>query len=440
MKTKKLSLLFYTWNTDTLGIFDYQNAMVSTSNNNTENEDCYYYQSRYYNYIEMHESHSELTKNDFLLFRTRKDRNNNYEIINALKKNMKNTKENINRLDSKLWFVIKPEKEGKFENNNKSYILNENDIIKFGRKKYQVIKLNSTIKPILEKDSLSSINNRYGQIFDISLKKNQFCNKIITKLESETIFNNNKSNSEEKKKSINLSESNDTIKSNQSKSGEAKFNDGYNPEQDCRVCFSSISTKENPKLKMCNCHTYIHYNCLKMFLKTNIKVSENLYNNVTSYKSEKFNCEVCEEPYPLKFRIKFDDNEIREYCLLDGLMLPDDTNYLILESLTYVKEKKNLKNIFVVKLTNDEITFGRNEKNDMVDCDITISRFHAKIKYNENSGEVNIISTGKYGVLVLVKDNLKMEDDEKIYLQVGKTFARIEQKEINDEGKSGEND
>ena len=440
MKSKKLSLLFYTWNTDTLGIFDYQNAMVSTSNNNTENEDCYYYQSGYYNYIEMHESHSELTKNDFLLFRTRKDRNNNYEIINALKKNMKNTKENINRLDSKLWFVIKPEIEGKFENNNKSYILNENDIIKFGRKKYQVIKLNSTIKPILEKDSLSSINNRYGQIFDISLKKNQFCNKIITKLESETIFNNSKSNSEEKKKSINLSESNDTIKSNQSKSGKATFNDGYNPEQDCRVCFSSISTKENPKLKMCNCHTYIHYNCLKMFLKTNIKVSENLYNNVTSYKSEKFNCEVCEEPYPLKFKIKFDDNEIREYCLLDGLMLPDDTNYLILESLTYVKEKKNLKNIFVIKLTNDEITFGRNEKNDMVDCDITISRFHAKIKYNENSGEVNIISTGKYGVLVLVKDNLKMEDDEKIYLQVGKTFARIEQKEINDEGKSGEND
>ena len=440
MKTKKLSLLFYTWDTDTLGIFDYQNAMVSTSNNNTENEDCYYYKSRFYNYIEMHESHSELTKNDFLLFRTRKDKNNNYEIINALKKNMKNTKENINRLDSKLWFVIKPEIEGKFENNNKSYILNENDIIKFGRKKYQVIKLNSTIKPILEKDSLSSINNRYGQIFDISLKKNQFCNKIITKLESETIFNNNKSNSEEKKKSINLSESNDTIKSNQSKSGEATFNDGYNPEQDCRVCFSSISTKENPKLKMCNCHTYIHYNCLKMFLKTNIKVSENLSNNVTSYKSEKFNCEVCEEPYPLKFKIKFDDNEIREYCLLDGLILPDDTNYLILESLTYVKEKKNLKNIFVVKLTNDEITFGRNEKNDMVDCDITISRFHAKIKYNENSGEVNIISTGKYGVLVLVKDNLKMEDDEKIYLQVGKTFARIEQKEINDEGKSSEND
>jgi hypothetical protein len=216
--------------------------------------------------------------------------------------------------------------------------------------------------------------------------------------------------------------------------------EGYNPEKDCRICFISYSTKENPKLKICNCHTYIHYNCLKLFLKSRMNISENPNGTVTSYISDKFNCEVCEEPYPLKFTIKFKDNEIKEYCLVDGLDLPDDTNYLILESLTYIKEKKNLKNIFVIKLTNNEVTFGRHEKNDMVDSDITISRYHAKIIFNPESGEVNIISTGKYGVLVLVKDNLKMEDDEKIYLQVGKTFARIEQKEINDEGKSGEND
>lgn len=437
--TTKLSLSFNTWNTDTLGIFDYQNASVTKTNKNTDNEDCYFYKSKYENVIEMCDSHSELCKNDFLLFRARKNKYKKYyEIINALKKNMKKTKENINRLDSKLWFVIKPEKEGKFENNNKSYILNENDIIKFGRKKYEVIKLN-TIRQYtnFENDSLSLINNKYGQIFDISLNKNQYCNKItnISKLEYEMIYNNRKSYSEEKRKSINLSEKNDAIKSNQSKSEESNFSGGYNPEQDCRVCFSSISTKENPKLKICNCHTYIHYNCLKMFLKTNIKVSENLNGNVTSYKSEKFNCEVCEKPLPLKFKIKFDDNEIREYCLLDSLILPDDTNYLILESLTYVKEKKNLKNIFVVKLTNEEITFGRHEKNDMVDYDITISRYHAKIKYNEDNGEVNIISTGKYGVLVLVKDNLKMINDEKIYLQVGKSFVRLEQNEINDDKK-----
>ena len=111
--------------------------------------------------------------------------------------------------------------------------------------------------------------------------------------------------------------------------------------------------------------------------------------------------------------------------------LPDDTNYLILESLTYVKEKKNLKNIFVIKLTDDEVTFGRHEKNDMVDSDITISRYHARIKFNPESGEVNIISKGKYGVLVLIKNSIKMNNDEKVYLQVGKSFVTLEQSEIN---------
>lgn len=243
------------------------------------------------------------------------------------------------------------------------------------------------------------------------MNKNQFCNKIINQ-------NNN---------DIQLINGIDTNELN------AVKDFGFNQDEDCNVCFTSYSTKENPKLKICNCHTYIHYNCLKMFLKTNIKVYENPDGNVTSYKSEKFNCEVCEKPYPLKFKIKFDDNEVREYCLLDGLILPEDTNYLILESLTYVKEKKNLKNIFLIRLTNDEITFGRHEKNDMVDCDITISRYHAKIKYDVDSGEVSLISKGKYGVLVLVKDNFKMVNDEKIYLQVGKSFAIIEQNVINDD-------
>ena len=430
----ELSLFFHTWNTDTLGIFDYQSA-ITTPTDYTDKEDYYYCKPKYDNKISKYSYHNLLSKNDFLLFRSRKNKKNNYEIINALKKNMKKTEDNINRLDSKLWFVIKPEKKGKFENDNKSYILNENDIIKFGRKKYEVIKLNipSIQSGNLENGSLSSINKKYGQIFDISLNQNQFCNIIMnsSKLDSEIIYNNNKNNYKEKSSSSDISENNSFKRSNQNKSSEASSNnDGYNPEQDCRVCFSSVSTKENPKLNLCNCHTYCHYICLKKFLQTNIAMWENANGHVTSFKSEKFNCEVCEEPYPLKFTIKFNDNEIKEYSLVDGLELPDNTNYLILESLTYVKEKRNLKNIFVVKLTNEEeLTFGRKESNDMVDCDITISRSHAKIKFNEERGEVSLISSGKYGVLVLVKNNLEMVNDEKIYLQAGKSFVRIEQKQ-----------
>ena len=381
MKTQ-LSLFFHTENDAVLGIFDYQNGSVTKTMRTTDDKDCYFSEYSNNNCIKMFESHSELTKNDFLLFRARKNK-----------------------------YVINPEKEGKFENYNKQYILNENDIIKFGRKKYEVIKLNIPHRkpPDLVSNSLSIINEKYGQIFDISLNKNQFCNKIIS--------NNN--NDTQEINEINTNETN------------AVKDFGFDQEEDCRFCFASYSTKENPKVKICNCNTYIHYNCLKKFLRSFINVSESPSGNVISYKSKRFNCLICEEPFPLRFRIKFDDGEIKEYYLIDGLALPDETNYLILESLTYIREKRNLKNIFVVKLSKEEVVIGRHEKNDIVDCDITISRFHSRIKFNEDTGEVSLISIGKYGVLILVKDNLQLINDDKIYLQVGKSFVKIKQNEIN---------
>ena len=95
-----------------------------------------------------------------------------------------------------------------------------------------------------------------------------------------------------------------------------------------------------------------------------------------------------------------------------------------------LKKKKNLKNIFVVKLSNNEITIGRNDKNDIVDDDISVSRFHAIMKFNQESGQVTIVNKSKYGVLVLIKDNLKLIDDENIYIQIGKSYINVMQKKI----------
>ena len=165
-------------------------------------------------------------------------------------------------------------------------------------------------------------------------------------------------------------------------------------------------------------------------MKNNIEDDENLNDMVTSYNCHKFNCEVCGEPYPLKFTIKFNkESQPRNYCLIDGLELPENTNYLIMESLTYLKEKKNIKNIFVVKLSDRELTLGRSDKNDIIDGDISISRYHAIMKFNPDNGELTLTNRSKYGALVLIKDNLKLNTDEKIYIQVGKSFINVIQKE-----------
>ena len=68
-----------------------------------------------------------------------------------------------------------------------------------------------------------------------------------------------------------------------------------------------------------------------------------------------FNCEVCFSPYLLRFRIP-EFNKI--YELID-LTRPSELDYIILESLDYIKDNANLKTVHIVKLNEDEIHIGR---------------------------------------------------------------------------------
>ena len=163
-----------------------------------------------------------------------------------------------------------------------------------------------------------------------------------------------------------------------------------------------------------------------------MKSSEN--KTVTSHKLENFSCEVCQDPYPLRFDIIKNNEQKQECCLVDGLYLPENTNYMILESLTQIiadkeKKKKNTKNIFVIKLTEKEIKVGRSEINDIIDDFPMISREHAVLKFDENEGKVIIKNKGRCGTSVLIKKSVKLEIGQKIYLQVGNTYIKAEVKE-----------
>ena len=71
-------------------------------------------------------------------------------------------------------------------------------------------------------------------------------------------------------------------------------------------------------------------------------------------------------------------------------------------------------------------------KNDIIDTDISISRFHSVLKFNKDTGNITLENESKFGTLVLVKNNIKLTDNKKIYFQVGRTFITAEQKNDND--------
>ena len=382
-----------------------------------------------------------INKREEILFRIRKSlKNNNYEVINPIIPLKINTSKYSNDyLKYKIWYPAKSLRNNS-EGNNQDYSLNKNDIIKLGKNIYLVDKLNIVLKE--EKDNIkddnfnknnnisyiSSINKNSKSIFNIDITPNQY--KIIdhkNNINNEKVIAINepkiKNENENEYKSFSESDNDyDNDNDNDSNNNDSK---SENEDIKCYSCLNSDSDKNNPLICLCNCHSYIHYECLKKHLLSKITVIENFKKTVTTYICQKFNCDSCLKPYHSRFRIpEFD----KIYELID-LTFPEKSDYICLESLNYIRNNENIKILYIVQLIDQEITIGRQDYNDIIDNDTSISREHAVLRYNKNNGNLFLEDrNGKYGTLILVRGNIKIKE-EKTFVQIGNTYISIELKD-----------
>ena len=392
-ENNSLKMTIKTLNTPANGMFYYKNDLNPKKVKTIEatiKEDTYFYRTRKNN-IQTFNNHSNfsLKEEEEILFRVRKNlKKKNYEIINPINKGYKINKfeNNNNFLHNKIWYTLKTIKTENYnyEENTENYKLNENDIIKIGNKKYEIIKLHINKK----ENNQSSENNNDNNTYNISeLNKN-----------SEPIFN------------INLKENQYQITQNESK---------IDDNERCWICLDGCSTEENPKLSLCKCHSYVHFECLKSYLSKKFKIQYNSQNTITSFTCQKFNCDICLAPYPVRFRIPKLD-KIYEFV---DLNLPEENDYLVLESLDYIKKNINLKTLYLIQLLDKEITLGRHSENDISIRDLTVSRFHAVLKYDKENGNLFLENKSeKFGTLVLIRGNLKIKE-EKINFQIGRSYV-----------------
>lgn len=107
------------------------------------------------------------------------------------------------------------------------------------------------------------------------------------------------------------------------------------------------------------------------------------------------------------------------YDLID-IVRPTDKSYIILESLNQLKDNNNIKAIHVVELTGQKTTIGRGHEADMRVNDISVSRSHAVISYDNGKISIRDLKS-KFGTLVLIKRPLTIID-KRIHLQIGRTY------------------
>jgi len=130
--------------------------------------------------------------------------------------------------------------------------------------------------------------------------------------------------------------------------------------------------------------------------------------NLISYTWKQFECEICKKPYPYVFK-----SNGKSYRLVDVESdIPQDKNYLLLESLTF--EKNSSRMVHLIMPDSDKLIYklGRGHESDVRVSDISVSRCHALVKFNESTGRFYLEDNlSKFGTLVLAKGSIELEPE-----------------------------
>ena len=143
----------------------------------------------------------------------------------------------------------------------------------------------------------------------------------------------------------------------------------------CRFCWDYSNTIHDPLLHACKCSGgvgFVHYSCLKHWI--NSKKQEERTPVSITYLWKSFGCEICLQIYPYVFKAHG-----RKYSLID-LRKPKD-DYLILESLSLEKTTSRMVQILMPLLSNQTFKIGRGPDQEVRVADISVSRYHAQIKF-----------------------------------------------------------
>ena len=385
-----LSLSTRTWFRDSHGLFDYES--YQTKNLNAILAESIYITRRKHDIRPLNNINLLKEREEELLFNVKNNHKDEYLLENNVPIRVQPTEQNINELSNKIWYVLKndPNKSNNSQqtitNTNDDYYLCKNDIIKLGRVKYSLNEINIP----------SRQNNieRTTPIGDIKMYDIDGLNK-----NTEPVFDF----------IFHAKDSND-------------FKDIPDDERMCKICYSEENDRENnPLVHLCNCNgglRFSHFDCIKKWMETKLVIKENEKKTVKSYNIKSFNCEICKTPYPFRFKLEGIE---RPFELID-LQRPIECDYIVLESLNQMKENCNIKSFHVIQLTGDELTIGRGHESDIRINDISVSRSHAKLKYNREDGTLLLRDLkSKFGTLILIKRPLLIKE-KKIHLQIGRTY------------------
>ena len=355
----KIYLITKTWTRDSHGLFDYESSSLNTKKFDINNSGYLIRKDYHVSFVDNLDQNTD-SDNKVLCYY---DCVNHTIISPNIPIDLPINNQTLIDLQEQIWYVVKSN--SNFDVYDKrlyseyEYELKQNDIIKLGRIKFVVKKINLV-------GHQHQLNKTTFAMFE---------------------------NPEDKVKDSNT----DII---------------------CHICYLSDISEDNPMLSICKCKgtMHTHLNCLKKWLNSKKTVEEITGKMGVSYTIQKFNCEICKEPFPST--VKSND----KYYNLIEYEEPQGQNYIILQSLNSIKENSYPLSVHVLMFIENEggYILGRGHESDLRISDISVSRSHARIYMKNNKFYMEDLKS-KFGTLVLAKNQVKLED--KCLFQIGKSLV-----------------
>lgn len=201
--------------------------------------------------------------------------------------------------------------------------------------------------------------------------------------------------------------------------------DSDNEKPQCKYCLMDESEVDEALVNPCNCKGSsgcVHMSCLQKWINSKVKNKVGAESSCWYWKH--LSCEVCKTSLPDMLDINGSKVQLVPTCR-------PETPYMLLERIFYDRTKggDNSKMLILLSMNNEthQIKLGRGHDCDLRENDISVSRLHAYIKY-QNSKFVIVDNNSKFGTLILLRNGFEIEK-KKIALQLGRTVITFSLKQ-----------
>ena len=116
---------------------------------------------------------------------------------------------------------------------------------------------------------------------------------------------------------------------------------------------------------------------------------------------------------------------------LEDITIPDKGDFILLESLIHEKNTSRLISLIIPTPEKKLYKLGREKDSDVRITDVSVSRFHAMLRYTNNGFFIED-NASKFVTLALI-DKWELEPKVLAMFQVGRTMAQFSLKPIEQE-------